>query len=185
MFPLVDWVRYRFGVGCLDWFFVCVVLRWVFLFSASLRYSASPVLDCNPGVFIGNILLSLVVSWSNFYLALTTLFGLLSAPVWTWDISLQILYCFVDDLMQLAGSGCLDWKCLGMHIQNCISLKSGWREVQKGQWWSTTIFASLWILFVWLTGNSNERQARRKETAVCSETRIFLFGRCFLKEYCV
>lgn len=71
---LVAWVGFLYVLFCGGFF--C-------LFSASLRYNASAVLDCNPGVFTDNILLSLVVNRSNLYLALSTLFGLLSAPVWT------------------------------------------------------------------------------------------------------
>lgn len=35
--------------------------------------------------------------------------------------------------MRLAGSGCLGWKCLEMHIQNPISLRSGLTE-EGGRW---------------------------------------------------
>lgn len=52
-FGLVVWIGFSYVLFCGEFF--C-------LFSASLRHNASVVLDCNPGVFINNILLSLVIS---------------------------------------------------------------------------------------------------------------------------
>lgn len=129
-------------VGLWGWGWFCLVLRVVvlrvwfctFLLVFLLLPGTSPILDCNPWIFIGNVLLAIVVCWRSCCSALTPPSGVL--PSSRLDLSRccsAVLGCSVHGLVRLAGSGCPGWKWLECTFRTVFFWEVG------GERWGRTV----------------------------------------------
>lgn len=132
-----------------------------------------------PWMFIDNILLPSIVSWNSWCLALTSSSeASYHPPVWTEKTFLYSSYtvllmtsCSWQGVAVYTGSA-LERAFIAMFSERRVE-GSVYVGVLNMQWLSTPIFSSLWMLSLIMTlGYSNDRQSRRKETALCVELNL-------------